>query len=102
MAARFDEKDSTVDLYQKLLYSIVRQKSNLIKSDFLEFTDLWLQTNNAEWFVDPLLKSSISPVYTPLIVKFIRTIIIRRLLSFAHLTKALIHTDCDVYDSSSI
>ena len=48
MATRFDEKNSTVDLYQKLLYSIVRQKSNLIKSDFLEFTDLWLQTNDAE------------------------------------------------------
>ena len=48
MATRFDEKNSTVDLYQKLLYSIVRQKSNLIKSDFLEFTDLWLQTNNPE------------------------------------------------------
>lgn len=68
MATRFDEKNSTVDLYQKLLYSIVRQKSNLIKSDFLEFTDLWLQINNAEWSVNPLLKSIISPVYTPLIV----------------------------------
>ena len=68
MATRFDEKNLAVDLYQKLLYSIVRQKSNLIKSDFLEFTDLWLQINNAEWSVNPLLKSIISPVYTPLIV----------------------------------
>ena len=39
------------------------------------------------WSVNPCLKSIISPVFTPLTVQFIRTVIIRRLLSYSHLTK---------------